>query len=56
MEVGEVVTRGVEPASPTGGIQEAVARTVGPYAGVPTDRDTAARAVARGEEPDTGVR
>lgn len=35
MEVGEVVTRGVEPASPTGGIQEAV---------------------ARGEEPDTGVR
>jgi hypothetical protein len=32
VKVGEVMTRGVEPASPTGSIRKAAARTVGPDA------------------------
>jgi CBS domain-containing protein len=66
--VGEVMTRGVEPASPTGSIQQATGRMAGLDTGVLpvgegdrlvgmlTDRAVAVRAVAQGRDPDTRVR
>ena len=68
MKVGEVMTRGVELASPDDTIQKAAARMaeldtgvlpVGEgdrLVGMLTDRDIAVRAVAQGKGPDTKVR
>ena len=68
MKVGEVMTRGVELASPDDTIQNAASRMaeldtgvlpVGEgdrLVGMLTDRDIAVRAVAQGKGPDTKVR
>ncbi len=68
MKVGEVMTRGVELASPDDTIQQAASRMaeldtgvlpVGEgdrLVGMLTDRDIAVRAVAQGRGPDTKVR
>ena len=68
MKVGEVMTRGVELASPDDTIQKAAGRMaeldtgvlpVGEgdrLVGMLTDRDIAVRAVAQGRGPDTEVR
>ena len=68
MKVGEVMTRGVELASPDDTIQKAASRMaeldtgvlpVGEgdrLVGMLTDRDIAVRAVAQGRGPDTKVR
>ena len=68
MRVGEVMTRGVEIASPDDTIQQAASRMAELDAGVLpvgendrlvgmlTDRDIAIRAVAQGRGPDTKVR
>ena len=68
MKVGEVMTRGVELASPDDTIQKAASRMaeldtgvlpVGEgdrLVGMLTDRDIAVRAVAQGRGPDTEVR
>ena len=68
MKVGEIMTRGVEIASPDDTIQQAASRMaeldvgvlpVGEndrLVGMLTDRDIAVRAVAQGRGPDTKVR
>ena len=68
MKVGEIMTRGVEIASPDDTVQQAASRMaeldvgvlpVGEndrLVGMLTDRDIAIRAVAQGRGPDTKVR
>src|SRR5215217_5552167 len=68
MKVGEIMTRGVEIASPDDTIQQAASRMAELDAGVLpvgendrlvgmlTDRDIAVRAVAQGKGPETKVR
>src|SRR3712207_6346888 len=68
MKVGDIMTRGVEIASPDDTIQQAASRMAELDAGVLpvgendrlvgmlTDRDIAIRAVAQGKGPDTKVR
>src|SRR5215203_6440506 len=68
MKVGEIMTRGVEIASPDDTVQQAASRMteldvgvlpVGEndrLVGMLTDRDIAIRAVAQGKGPDTKVR
>ena len=68
MKVGEIMTRGVEVASPDDTLQKAAGRMaeldtgvlpVGEndrLVGMLTDRDIAIRAVAQGKGPDTRVR
>jgi CBS domain-containing protein len=68
MKVGEIMTRGVEVASPDDTLQQAASRMAELDAGVLpvgendrlvgmlTDRDIAVRAVAQGKGPDTKVR
>jgi CBS domain-containing protein len=68
MKVGEIMTRGVEIASPDDTVQQAASRMaeldvgvlpVGEndrLVGMLTDRDIAVRAVAQGRGPDTKVR
>ena len=67
MKVGEIMTRGVEIASPDATVQQAASRMaeldvgvlpVGEndrLVGMLTDRDIAIRAVAQGRGPDTKV-